>query len=336
MVTFGMPLFTFWGSSAYSHTPLMLFLVWMVVMGSASSRIENSKTKVYKQCSRPSQWAITFDDGPSENIPAIREVLRSKGVKATFFINGNNYAHLETNEIDQRNLLDLYLDGHQIGTHTYSHADLLALSNDVDLMKKEMTMNDDTIMKIIGVKPTYMRPPYMSFDENVLSLLAEWGYTVIGANLDTKDYYNSRSNDENETIRLNQAHFDQEIRRGHSSWISLNHDFTLGVVLWISNMIEQIRSIGYQLVTVQECIQGPPAYVTDSTDMTPTFSPSLFSPSTSTLSTLTASMSFTTKALSIKESYSVSKAEYQTVSSFHDEKSRKIFLPLTLAWLIFS
>lgn len=59
---------------------------------------------------------LTFDDGPiPESTPYILKTLREFGIKATFFVVGDNV----------RKYPDLYRqiieDGHQVGNHTYNH-----------------------------------------------------------------------------------------------------------------------------------------------------------------------------------------------------------------------
>lgn len=59
---------------------------------------------------------LTFDDGPiPESTPFILETLRSFGIKATFFMVGDNvhkYPHLYQMIVDE---------GHQVGNHSYNH-----------------------------------------------------------------------------------------------------------------------------------------------------------------------------------------------------------------------
>lgn len=37
---------------------------------------------------------MTTDDGPSSNTEAVLDVLKARGVHATFFINGNNFENV--------------------------------------------------------------------------------------------------------------------------------------------------------------------------------------------------------------------------------------------------
>ena len=67
--------------------------------------IEEQTRKVY----------LTFDDGPSENTERILEVLDQYGVKATFFVTGEE---AESHPERYQAIVD---GGHTIGMHSYSH-----------------------------------------------------------------------------------------------------------------------------------------------------------------------------------------------------------------------
>ena len=67
--------------------------------------------------------ALTYDDGPNKRwTPALLEILARHGLKATFFVVGK-YVE-ERPDLVQRAVAE----GHEIGNHTYSHANLLFLS----------------------------------------------------------------------------------------------------------------------------------------------------------------------------------------------------------------
>ncbi len=73
----------------------------------------------------PHKVALTFDDGPSaEWTPQILDILKQKGVKATFFIVGENG---ETNPgLVQR----ILAEGHEIGNHTFTHPNIAEASGE--------------------------------------------------------------------------------------------------------------------------------------------------------------------------------------------------------------
>lgn len=68
-------------------------------------------------------------------------------------------------------------DGHQVGSHTWAHADLTTL--DAAGITSQMTQLENALATIINKIPTYMRPPYFSTNGLVLSTLGSLGYHVI-------------------------------------------------------------------------------------------------------------------------------------------------------------
>lgn len=58
---------------------------------------------------------LTFDDGPSSNTPPILDILKEKGIKATFFVLGSNV------EKAPETVKRIYNEGHFIANHGYSH-----------------------------------------------------------------------------------------------------------------------------------------------------------------------------------------------------------------------
>jgi peptidoglycan/xylan/chitin deacetylase (PgdA/CDA1 family) len=136
----------------------------------------------------------------------------------------------------------------QIGSHSFSHADL-ALLGDSDLYD-QVKQNEDAIYNVIGKRPKHFRLPYLSYNERVLAALGSWGYTVIGVNLDTKDY--AHNNQPNE-MSLNQDAYLAVMSQNPRSVISLNHDFTRGCAQWLEMMIDDARSRGFAFVTTEEC-----------------------------------------------------------------------------------
>lgn len=74
-------------------------------------------------------------------------------------------------------LKTLYKNGHTLGSHTWSHADLQKL--DYNGINNELAKVEDAMIKILGVRPTYFRPPYGSYNDLVLQVLRDRGYTKL-------------------------------------------------------------------------------------------------------------------------------------------------------------
>lgn len=97
--------------------------------------------------------ALTFDDGPSAAwTPALLDGLKERGVKATFFLIGENAD--KNPEIVKR----MAEEGHLIGNHTYHHVELTKVSENE--ARLELADTNAVIARITGKEPEYMRPPF--------------------------------------------------------------------------------------------------------------------------------------------------------------------------------
>ena len=97
--------------------------------------------------------ALTFDDGPSTAwTPALLDGLKERGVKATFFLIGENAD--KNPEIVKR----MAEEGHLIGNHTYHHVEITKVSENE--ARLELADTSAVIVRITGKEPEYMRPPF--------------------------------------------------------------------------------------------------------------------------------------------------------------------------------
>ena len=97
--------------------------------------------------------ALTFDDGPSAAwTPVLLDGLKERGVKATFFLIGEN---ADKNPEIVKLMED---EGHLIGNHTYHHVELTKVSENE--ARLELADTSAVIVRITGKEPEYMRPPF--------------------------------------------------------------------------------------------------------------------------------------------------------------------------------
>jgi peptidoglycan/xylan/chitin deacetylase (PgdA/CDA1 family) len=200
-------------------------------------------------CTRPGVVALTFDDGPYIYTPQVLDALAAAGMRATFFLNGQNWGSISDHTGTVQRILN---DGHQIGSHTWSHPNLADLSN--AQVTTEMTRLEDALLGIIGRFPTYMRAPYFSTNANTLQVLRDLGYHYIHANIDTLDWVNNTPQTNENSVNI----FRDGLNAGGS--IVLAHDVhQTTATLLVNRMIEIIRQRGLQAVTVGECLGDPAA-----------------------------------------------------------------------------
>ena len=120
---------------------------------------------------------LTFDDGPSEWTHTFLDILRDKGVRATFFVTAKqlkgeqgldaSYEDAAGKTVVFRDVLKREVDeGHQIANHTVNHIDLAhvtpaQITSEID--ENEFLMNRALVRA--GSKPQVLalfRPPYGS------------------------------------------------------------------------------------------------------------------------------------------------------------------------------
>ena len=130
--------------------------------------------RVIRSCVVPDTVAITFDDGPYVYTSQIAQQFAKVGGHVTFFMNGLNWACVYDHAEAVKAAFDA---GHQIGSHTWSHADLTILSAAV--VTTQMNQLSTAFRKILGAVPVYMRPPYGLYNDAVLGLLKSLGFKML-------------------------------------------------------------------------------------------------------------------------------------------------------------
>lgn len=115
---------------------------------------------------------LTFDDGPNPaTTPYLLELFEDEGVKATFFVIGNQV------EKHEDLLLEISKRGHAIGNHTYSHIFLPMLSQKA--MEKEILTTNNRIKDVTGDAPKLFRPPFGIVDKKAHALVSQQGMKTV-------------------------------------------------------------------------------------------------------------------------------------------------------------
>jgi peptidoglycan-N-acetylglucosamine deacetylase len=117
-------------------------------------------------------YALTFDDGPhAQGTPAVLEILSGAGVRATFFLVGEQV---------RRNpglAGEIVAAGHGVGLHCDRHRNLLRLAPwqvRADILRARATIEDAT-----GRTPHLYRPPYGVLNAAALSLARRRGWRTL-------------------------------------------------------------------------------------------------------------------------------------------------------------
>lgn len=117
--------------------------------------------------------ALSFDDGPTPGITeAILEILSRSGLRATFFVIGQNAQNHP--ELIRR----LHSEGHIIANHTWHHHHH-GWARWRKYWELEIKRTDDLIEEIVGVRPAYFRPPVGLKTWCTLSAARRLGHATI-------------------------------------------------------------------------------------------------------------------------------------------------------------
>jgi len=188
------------------------------------------------------QIALTFDDGPHPVYTReILDILAEYGIRATFFVIGQNAEWFPA--LVQEELAA----GHEIGNHTYHHANLRTVQYETVL--HEILDMENAVWENVECRPHLLRPPGGLYGEDVCRAAAALDYTVILWSIDTRDWDHPSVEQIVENVLGNVEGGD----------IILFHDYVSGV----SPTPEALRKIipvllaeGYEFVTVSEMLEN--------------------------------------------------------------------------------
>ena len=186
-------------------------------------------------CDRLKCVALTFDDGPGPHTARLLNTLKARGVRATFFMLGENV------EQHPGVVRRMAMEGHEVANHTWSHPDLTGMSP--ASVRSQMERTQKAIKDASGVEPTLMRPPYGATDKEVGRAV---GMPQILWSVDTKDWlYRSVSRD----VKVG-------IKQPERGGIVLYHDVHKESVDSMPKVVDGLKKRGFTLVTVTEMFRG--------------------------------------------------------------------------------
>lgn len=177
--------------------------------------------------------ALTFDDGPSDYTISLLGELKDRGVKASFFLQG------QCIEGREETIRQMQEDGHLIGNHTFHHVQLTKLSD--EKAKQEVISTSNAIYKITGVYTSYIRPPFgewkKGLDYNVTMIPVLW-------TIDSRDWCTK-----NTPVIVNDV-----MKKVKDGDIILMHDCFKTSVESALLIVDRLKQEGYEFVTVDEMI----------------------------------------------------------------------------------
>ena len=193
---------------------------------------ENQPVEPVSNVTYVKRVAISFDDGPHlERTKVLLDGLKERGVRATFFLVGNRIAGNEDL------ILRMYEEGHMIGNHSYTHADLTKLNKEAALW--EINETNTRIENITGKKVEYLRPPCGFWND---TLEKEVEMTPVFWDVDPMDWC---------TVNAGVV-VERVISDVDDGDIILFHDIYESSVVAALEVIDRLLDQGYVFVTVEE------------------------------------------------------------------------------------
>ncbi len=193
----------------------------------------------YSSCNVEGQFlAMTFDDGPHpQHTPRLLDMLKQRGLKATFFVVGQNAAQYP--EILKR----IAAEGHELANHSYTHPILNPLGEGG--IREQLDKTHQAVLGATGVTMKLLRPPYGALTENMRRWTYQtFGYRTILWDVDPLDW------------KVRDAARVQSEILGHAraGSIVLAHDIHKSTVDAMPETLDALAAKGFKFLTVSELL----------------------------------------------------------------------------------
>lgn len=181
----------------------------------------------------PKTMYLTFDDGPSEeNTAAVLDILQERGIRATFFVVGENVRRHP--EIARR----IVEEGHTIGIHCNCH-EYEEVYASVEAYLEDFQEAYDAVYEVTGVEVELFRFPDGSINaynkdicEEIIQAMTERGFVYFDWNASLEDAVNSSTPEQ----LLQNA---RESTLGRKKVVMLAHDIVYNTRLCLNQLIDQ-------------------------------------------------------------------------------------------------
>lgn len=220
---------------------ILFFCVILIVNSFGFSAIAGNANIYRSNPNAKGMIALTFDDGPHPRYTRqILDILKKEGIKATFFVIGENIGYY-----DEGIVSDIINDGHELGNHTFNHEHTKDMNE--ENFYRDVKMCHELVKEKYGYEMKIFRPPEGYVDQKVEKIAAEMGYSIIIWSIDTKDW-------EHVGADLIVGNIEKNADDGD---IILMHDYVSKpntTIDALEKIIKNLKNQGYKFVTVSELI----------------------------------------------------------------------------------
>ncbi len=184
---------------------------------------------------QPKEVVLTFDDGPWPTTPAVLEALKFHCVKAIFFPIGKHSLYYP--EI----LKQVAAQGHTIGSHTWSHANLNNKKLTEDARREEIERGFSAVKSALGGPPApFFRFPALQDPPEMVAYLGQRNVGIFSMDLDSFDFTMRKPEQVVKSIMTKLE------KKGKG--IILMHDFQQATSKAVPELLKQLKEKDYKVV----------------------------------------------------------------------------------------
>ncbi len=183
---------------------------------------------------RNKEVVLTFDDGPWPTTTAVLKALADECVRATFFPIGKHATYYP--EI----LKQMHAEGHTVGSHTWSHANLERLKNAAE-QKAEIEKGISAVAMSAGVPlAPFFRFPALRHPAEMVTYVGERNLAIFSTDMDSFDFKMRKPEQVVNAVmtKLNK----------HGKGIVLMHDFQTATSQAVPDLLAQLKAGGFKIV----------------------------------------------------------------------------------------
>lgn len=203
-----------------------------------------SASYLRNRCAQNHQWALTFDDGPSHETIHLLEILDRMNVKASF--------HFTTTWLQDKEYAAIVklasLKGHTIGIRLNPEIKMAYATKEEVLAS--LKTSQSILYKLTKKLAVYVRLPYREASEEQIKFLACNGFVINEHTVESFDFVKNEYTDVTILAAFKSGVADH---KGFSA-ISVQRDIVKTSVDLVGSLIGLIRSQGYKLVNLEQCL----------------------------------------------------------------------------------
>lgn len=197
-----------------------------------------SNSLIINRCVKDKDVALTFEDGPSiKSTMQLMNLLDSLNVKATFHVVTRHFNFPEVQSV----MSEIITRGHVLGYRLEAEWTLQDITKEG--IQGAVDYRLEMIKKACGKKPKFVRTSFNATDLLKDALIAS-GLIITVPNFESYDYAKDFNTDSMLT------RFDS---LSLGSVISVQREFAIDLFETTKSFIEHLRSMNYNIVTLQEC-----------------------------------------------------------------------------------